>query len=142
MIFIRLIGRRWASVAANNTTDHILHVKDSCLNRLKQILKKPSDEFLRIHVETGGCSGFSYIFEIEPSSKIDQQEDLIFEREQYRVVINKQVLPYMNGSQIEYHESLIKSSFRIINPIAETKCSCGSSFSVDFNKLKQQEQTS
>lgn len=147
MLLIRSIGRRLASVANNSNnlinsrpTDHLVTIEDSCLNRLKQILKKPADEFLRIHVETGGCSGFSYIFDIEPKDKIDQQEDLIIEREQYRVVVNKQVLPFIKGSHIQYNESLIKSSFKIINPIAETKCSCGSSFSVDFNKLQQGQQ--
>lgn len=137
MIVIGSIGRRLASLASNSLRTDYITIRDSCFNRLKQILKNSDDEYLRIHVETGGCSGFSYIFEIEPSDRINQQEDLIFARENYRIVINKQVLPFMKGSQIEYHESLIKSSFRVINPIAETKCSCGASFSVDFSKLNR-----
>lgn len=132
MLLIKSLGR-WASTDAKN----LITIKDSCLMRLKKILTKPQEEFLRIHVETGGCSGFSYLFEIE-SKAIDPKEDLVFERENYRVVINKDILPYMRGSSIEYNESLIKSSFHVANPIAETKCSCGSSFSVDLNKLQQQ----
>lgn len=109
-------------------------IKDSCLNRLKQILDNPNEQYLRIHVEAGGCSGFLYLFEIEPSEKINPSEDLIFQRDQYRIVVEKQELPYIQGSEIEYNESLIKSSFKIINPIADAKCSCGSSFSIDFAK--------
>lgn len=131
MLLIKSLGRL-ASTDAKN----LITIKDSCLVRLKQILEKPQEQFLRVHVETGGCSGFSYLFEIE-NRAIDPKEDLVFERENYRVVINRDVLPFMTGSSIEYNESLIKSSFHVANPIAETKCSCGSSFSVDLNKLQK-----
>lgn len=152
MIFIRSLGRlaqirttaaaniaSTASIKQQQTTDykHLINIKDSCLNRLKQILDKPQEEFLRIQVDTGGCSGFSYNFDIEQNNKLNPHEDLIFERDNYRVVINKEVLTYMKGSSIEYTESLIKSSFQIVNPIAETKCSCGSSFSIDLSKIQQ-----
>lgn len=119
---------------SKNNNNNILTIKDSCLNRLKRILGNPNDKHLRINVEAGGCSGFLYLFDIETSEKLDPSEDLIVERDQYRVVIEKEVLPYIKGSQIEYEESLIKSSFKIINPIAESKCGCGASFSIDFNK--------
>lgn len=152
MIFIRSLGRlaqirtttaahiaSTASIKQQQTTDYknLINIKDSCLDRLKQILDKPQEEFLRIQVETGGCSGFSYQFDIEPNTKLNPHEDLIFERDNYRVVINKEVLTFMKGSSIEYTESLIKSSFQIVNPIAETKCSCGTSFSVDLSKLQK-----
>lgn len=153
MLLLRTLGRlasieattsaRFASTIAsqqhqnNNSNSQLFTIKDSCLQRLKQILTKPQEEYLRIHVETGGCSGFSYMFEIEDKN-IDPKEDLVFERETYKVVINKDILPYMKGAAIEFDDSLMKSSFSIKNPIAETKCSCGTSFSVDFNKIDKQ----
>lgn len=114
-----------------------ISIKESCLNRLKQIIDKPREEFLRVQVETGGCSGFSYVFNIENNDTIAESEDLIFHKEQYRVIVSKDILPYIEGSSIEFNESLIKSSFQIVNPIAETKCSCGTSFSVDLSKLNK-----
>lgn len=134
MLVFKLLGR-----LASTDARSLITIKDSCLNRLKQILEKPTEEFLRIHVEAGGCSGFSYIFEID-NKPVDQKEDIVFERDNYRVVINKEVLPLMKGSSIEFEESLIKSSFHVSNPIAETKCGCGSSFSVDLNKLSKKSQ--
>lgn len=135
-----------ATVSTNNlsttsketkkATDANLTIEDSCLKRLKEIFDNPQEEFLRIDVETGGCSGFSYMFDIDNKNNLDPNEDLIFERESYRVVIKRDILPYMKGSIIEYNESLIKSSFQVKNPIAETKCSCGASFSIDPNKIK------
>lgn len=135
MLLIKSFGRLASTDAKNLITIH-----DSCLNRLKQILSEPHEEFLRIHVETGGCSGFSYLFQIENKQSINDKEDIIFERDNYKVVIDKEILPYMKGSSIEYNESLIKSSFTVTNPIAEAKCSCGTSFSVDLNKLSQKQQ--
>lgn len=111
-------------------------IDDSCLERLKQILDKPSEEFLRIQVETGGCSGFSYEFDVDTRHNLDPEEDLVFARDSYQVVINKHILAYMQGATIEYNESLIKSSFQVKNPQAQTKCSCGASFSIDLNQLK------
>lgn len=135
MLLIKLFGRL-ASTDAKN----LITIQDSCLNRLKQILSKPDEEFLRVHVETGGCSGFSYLFQIENKQSIDDKEDLIFDRENYKVVINKNLLPYMKGSSIEYNESLIKTSFNVTNPIADTKCSCGTSFSINLSKIQQQKE--
>lgn len=135
MILIKSFGRL-ASTDAKN----LITIQNSCLNRLKQVLSKPDEEFLRIHVETGGCSGFSYLFQIENKQSFDDKEDLIFERENYKVVINKNILPYMKGSSIEYNESLIKSSFNVTNPIADTKCGCGTSFSINLSKLSQQKE--
>lgn len=129
---IRRFGRQ-----AQTDVRNLIIIKDSCLKRLKEILDKPQEEFLRINVETGGCSGFSYVFDIEKVKQINTQEDLIFERDNYRVVINKEILPFMKGSSIEYNKSLIKSSFQVVNPIAETKCGCGASFSVDLNKIQR-----
>lgn len=122
---------------ATEECEKLIIINDSCLNRLRQILDRPEQELLRINVETGGCSGFSYVFSVEHEKQVQPEEDLIFERDNYRVVVNKDILPYIKGSTIDYHESLIKRSFQVINPIAETKCSCGSSFSIDLNKLRK-----
>lgn len=133
-------------LASGNGESNIIKIDDSCLKRFEQVLSKPKQEFLRINVETGGCSGFSYVFDIEDEKQIQPGEDLIVERDSYRVVVSKDILPFIQGSTLEYHESLIKSSFQVVNPIAESKCSCGSSFSVDLSKLqksnaKEQEQS-
>lgn len=141
MILIRSIGR-WASTEARSynlrNQENLIVIKDSCLKKLKQILTKPQEELLRIHVETGGCSGFSYVFQIENTNKLNLDEDLVIERDSYKIVINKEIVPFIKGSSIEHNESLIKSSFQITNPLAETKCGCGTSFSVNLGKLQEQ----
>lgn len=131
-----LVKARLSSTETNAADTGPIIIEDSCLKRLREILDKPQEEYLRIDVETGGCSGFSYMFDIEKKDNLDPSNDLVIERDSYRIVINRDILPYMKGATIEYKESLIKSSFQVKNPVAETKCSCGASFSIDVNKLK------
>lgn len=126
-----------ATPVGTSQNNNLISIKDSCLDRLRLVLGEPEKQFLRIQVETGGCSGFSYVFAIEDNTKLNANEDLIFTRDHYRVVVSKDILPYIEGSSVEFNESLIKSAFQVINPVAETKCSCGSSFSIDLGKLNK-----
>lgn len=127
-----------ASRYSQQARQQLITIQDSCLKRLKHIINDPDKQLLRIHVDTGGCSGFSYRFELVSDQKVKVEEDTVFEREQYKVVVNKSILPLISGSKIEYSDSLMKSSFEISNPIAETKCGCGTSFSVNLDKLQSQ----
>ena len=74
-------------------------------------------------VEGGGCSGFKYNFTID--SKVND-DDLRLEG----VIIDPTSLEYLKGSVLEYNDSLIEKSFKIINPNAKSSCGCGTSFSV------------
>jgi iron-sulfur cluster assembly accessory protein len=82
---------------------------------------------LRLAVEGGGCSGFSYkfsMFEGEP-----EKDDLLLGGEP-PIVIDTDSLEFVKGSKIDFTEDLIRRSFEVVNnPQVETKCGCGSSFS-------------
>jgi len=55
----------------------------------------------------------------------------IFERDGAKVVIDELSLSFLDGATVDYHEELIRSSFRIEDiPQAEKGCSCGASFAV------------
>jgi iron-sulfur cluster insertion protein len=82
-----------------------------------------SGSFFRVSVEGGGCSGFKYNFTID--SKVNDN-DLHLEG----VIIDPTSLEYLKGSVLEYNDSLIEKSFKIINPNAKSSCGCGTSFSV------------
>ena len=82
---------------------------------------------LRITVEGGGCSGFQYLFDLVHQTN---EDDVVFERDGAKVVIDKLSLQYMEGSQIDYVDDLIGASFQIKNPNATASCGCGTSFSL------------
>ena len=76
---------------------------------------RPDKPLLRVSVEGGGCSGFQYKFDLVGASEAD---DLIIERGGARVLIDRMSLEYLAGSEIDFVDDLIGSSFKVINPNA------------------------
>ncbi|CAI7595987.1 unnamed protein product [Penicillium bialowiezense] len=98
---------------------------------------------LRITVTSGGCHGFQYMMSLEGASKIDPEEDTIFEGEadaaepatqaagEAKVVMDEPSLELLHGSTVDYTTELIGSQFKIVdNPRATSNCGCGTSFDV------------
>ncbi|WP_417477787.1 iron-sulfur cluster insertion protein ErpA [Maricaulis sp.] len=91
------------------------------------IASQAAANLLRIGVVGGGCSGFSYTFDLDTQV---QPDDLLLERDGAKVVIDEASLPFLEGSEIDYVDELIGASFQIRNPNATAACGCGTSFSV------------
>ena len=99
--------------------------------RIKFLQMKDKDQYgcLQILVEGGGCSGFSYAFNVIREDEIDKDEAIVFEKDGVKVVSDEMTLEMINGSKIEYKEEMIRSAFEVVdNPMADGGCSCGVSF--------------
>ncbi len=83
------------------------------------------DAFLRIRVQTGGCSGFTYAMEIAMHAEADDQ---VFTQQGLGIVIDADSVKYVNGLQVDYKETALGGGFTIENPNAIATCGCGSSF--------------
>jgi iron-sulfur cluster assembly protein len=81
---------------------------------------------LRVGVRGGGCSGFQYHRAFDKQ----RQGDIIFETAGLKVSVDAQSLPYVDGSSIDYVESLQGAGFQVNNPNVVAACGCGSSFRV------------
>jgi iron-sulfur cluster assembly protein len=82
---------------------------------------------LRVGVRGGGCSGFQYNLAFD-----DQQDgDAVFEDQGLRILVDAQSLPYVDGSSIDYVDSLQGAGFQVNNPNVVAACGCGSSFRVE-----------
>ena len=96
--------------------------------QITRILSKQVDaRYLRVAVDGGGCSGFSYRFDFADAINAD---DVLIERDGAGVVIDTVSLPFLEGSEIDYVTELIGSAFKIHNPNAVANCGCGTSFSI------------
>ena len=80
---------------------------------------------LRISVSSGGCSGFSYHFDLETTAA---EEDLLFAHHGETLVIDDASLDLLAGSELDYVENLVGSMFVMSNPNATATCGCGASF--------------
>ena len=86
------------------------------------VTKKPQGTFFRIAVKGGGCSGFKYDFSFD--NKVEDGD-----KKHNNIVIDKNSLDMLKGSQVDFSKELIGSSFKISNPKTKSSCGCGVSFS-------------
>lgn len=108
--------------------DFNVTVSDNAFERIEKILSNQSDKIaLRVSVEGGGCSGFSYKFDLVEGK---EDSDLILEKGNACVLIDDMSLVYMNGSEIDFVDDLMGQSFQVKNPNAIASCGCGTSFSI------------
>lgn len=84
--------------------------------------------YLRIMVESGGCSGFQYTFGWDDQILPD---DVTYGD---RVVIDETSLPFMAGATVDFVENLMGADFKVTNPKAVSGCGCGHSFTVQADE--------
>ncbi|SRR5579884_1812758 len=81
---------------------------------------------LRVGVRGGGCSGFQYVLAFDERRDGDE----VFEEQGITLLVDRQSLPYVNGSTIDYVDGLQGAGFKVDNPNVIAACGCGSSFRV------------
>ena len=81
---------------------------------------------LRVGVRGGGCSGFQYALALDER----KDEDQVFEDHGIRLIVDSASLQYVDGSVVDYTESLMGAGFEVKNPNVVAACGCGSSFRV------------
>ena len=82
---------------------------------------------LRLAVDGGGCAGFQYRFGLESDAAPD---DLVVETDGVSMLVDPVSLPFLDGAQVDYVETMGAAAFKVTNPNAASGCGCGSSFSV------------
>lgn len=93
--------------------------------QVKSRLAGKAGGVLRLKVATGGCSGMSYEFAIADAP---EPGDKVFEADGARLAVDPKALFFVNGSVVDWHQTLMESAFKVRNPNATASCSCGTSF--------------
>tara|TARA_B100001113_G_scaffold289775_1_gene245761 strand:- start:292 stop:609 length:318 start_codon:yes stop_codon:yes gene_type:complete len=97
---------------------------DNALKQINHLLStKDKGSFFRIAIKGGGCSGFQYDFSFDNKP---QTEDLKYEN----ILIDKASADLLKGSEVDYVQELMGSTFKINNPQSKSSCGCGVSFSL------------
>jgi len=95
------------------------------LHRLQASLELSDDQYLRIGVKGGGCSGMSYLLALDKK----EEGDTIYDVDGIRTVMNKAHVMYVLGMEVDWENGLANRGFSFNNPNAESTCGCGQSFS-------------
>ncbi len=86
----------------------------------------PEGSSLRVAIKGGGCSGFSYLLDVTDKPSDD---DEVFESNGVSIVCDPKSYLYLNGTEVDFNDELLKRGFVFNNPNAKTSCGCGASFS-------------
>ena len=117
---------------------NVVTITEAAAFQIKEMMKQNEEEgsFLRVAIKGGGCSGLSYgmAFEHEAGEK-DQQ----LEQYDIKVLIAKEDAPILNGTIVDYKQSMMGGGFTIDNPNAIATCGCGSSFRTAENAGKPED---
>ncbi len=107
----------------------MLTLSDTAVCKVKEILdqQEPKPTGLRISIVGGGCSGFSYQMNFDQNSG---PMDKVYNFDGLKVFVDQASLLYLDGTQIDYMETLEGAGFKFNNPHVKHTCGCGSSFSV------------
>jgi iron-sulfur cluster assembly accessory protein len=105
-----------------------VNLTDTAVAKVRELIASEEEEglALRMAVRPGGCSGFSY--EMYFDAEVDE-EDIIEEFEDVKVLVDPQSADMVRGSTLDYKEGLMGAGFAIDNPNVTRSCGCGNSFS-------------
>jgi iron-sulfur cluster assembly accessory protein len=107
---------------------HTLTLTQAAAERVGLIARKQGcPAILRLSVEGGGCSGFQYKFDLTDAAEAD---DAVSETAGVKLVVDPVSLDLVEGSTVDFVESLGGAAFKVENPQAAAGCGCGSSFGI------------
>jgi|SRR5437588_13065780 len=107
----------------------MITVSDAALGQLRQLVGTqpgPAALGLRVFVQQGGCSGFSYGMGLDENPP--REDDEITEVDGLKVYVDSFSAKYLEGAEVDYVDALMGGGFTIHNPQASRTCGCGHSF--------------
>jgi iron-sulfur cluster assembly protein len=108
--------------------DNAVNLTNRAARQVRKIREEestPDDQYLRIGVKGGGCSGMSYVLGFDHKTEFDVE----LEREGIPVIVDRRHLMYLGGTVIDFKDGLDARGFTFENPQAASTCGCGTSFS-------------
>jgi len=107
----------------------VIHLTEQAAKKIVTLLGKegvsPESGGLRVGIQGGGCSGLSYAMRLDTQAR---DRDKVFEEFGARIFVDPKSLLYLNGTTLDYEETLMRQGFVFVNPNAARSCGCGSSF--------------
>lgn len=103
------------------------NAKDKVISLMSEEGTNLEESFVRVGVESGGCSGLAYKLSFDKEQK---EEDRLFEDNGVRILVDKRSFLYLVGTVLEFSGGLNGKGFVFNNPNANRTCGCGESFAI------------
>jgi len=105
-----------------------ISLTESAADRIRTFLSARGHGIgLRLGVKKTGCSGFAYVVNYADAVGA---EDVVFENRGVKVVIDRESLGYVDGTEVDFVREGLNEAFRFRNPNVKGECGCGESFTV------------
>lgn len=116
--------------ATKTSAETVVTLTENAQERARFFLKEEGDaeSVLRVGVTTGGCSGFEYMVKVDTA----QSDDIVQNYEGFRVVIDPVSKQFIDGSVLDYVDTVGFAGFKFENPQAKNNCGCGKSFDYEL----------
>lgn len=109
----------------------MIQISETAKSKIAQLMTEEgfnvTNDFVRVGVKSGGCSGLSYELTFDNKSG---ETDKLFEENDVKIVVDKKSFLYLIGTTLEYSGGLNGKGFVFNNPNANRTCGCGESFSL------------
>lgn len=109
----------------------MIKVSDTAKIKLEQLMSEEgftiSNDYVRVGVKSGGCSGLSYDLKFDNALG---ENDKLFEDNLVKIAVDKKSFLYLVGTTLEFSGGLNGKGFVFNNPNANRTCGCGESFSL------------
>ena len=109
----------------------MIKVSETAKSKVLQLMQDdgfdPTNDYVRVGVKSGGCSGLSYDLKFDKSQS---EGDKLFEDNGVKIVVDTKSFLYLIGTTLEYSGGLNGAGFVFNNPNANRTCGCGESFSL------------
>jgi iron-sulfur cluster assembly protein len=104
-----------------------INLTQAASERVRSYIDREGGVGLRLGVRKTGCSGWAYTVELANDIRA---EDVVFEQDDVKVVVNPDALAFLDGSTIDFVREGLGSTFRFNNPNVTEECGCGESFTI------------
>jgi iron-sulfur cluster assembly protein len=107
----------------------MISLSEKAIDKVKSFMASQEGKYvgIRVSVVGGGCSGFQYEMNL---AKQSQESDQVIDIDGFQLLIDSESLSALDGTEIDYVESIEGAGFKFKNPNVTATCGCGESFQV------------
>ena len=105
----------------------MINLTDSADIHLSSIINENDAPSIRLAVNSGGCSGFTYDWQL---TSFEEKGDYVIDLDSGQLLIDSVSILYLEGMTIDYKKDIFGQRLMIDNPNVESMCGCGESFQV------------
>jgi iron-sulfur cluster assembly protein len=110
----------------------VVSLTDAAAARVKEIMARGDQPYLRVGVKNGGCAGSEYVLAYaDAPAPLDE----VVEDKGVTILVDSKAVLFLIGTEIDYEVTRLAAKFTFRNPNQTDACGCGESVTIEPAKL-------